>query len=317
MMLHLLAVVIGFGLDLLLGDPRWMPHPIVAIGRLISRLERRLRREGLTPSEEYRRGVLLWGIVVAVSGVVPALILWGAFSLHPILGVVLESILAWLCLATRSLVTESRKVEKPLRKGDLQEARHAVSMIVGRDTAQLSAEGVTKATVETVAENTSDGIVAPLLFLILGGAPLGLVYKAINTMDSMIGYIDEPYTHFGHFAARADDVVNYIPARLSALVMLLAGALLGLDIRDGWRIFRRDRYKHASPNSAQTESVMAGLLGVQLAGDATYGGHLHRKPFIGDPGRPIVPEDISRSCRIAVATALLSLLLFLTPALLI
>lgn len=318
-MLCLAATVLGFVLDLLLGDPRWMPHPVAAIGRLVSRLERALRPAGrvLSPREEYRRGLVLWLVVVTASLLVPLLVLRGAYALHPCLGLALESLLAWLVLATRSLVTEARRVEQPLREGDLAAARKAVARIVGRDTAELSAEGVTKAAVETVAENSSDGIVAPLLYLVLGGAPLALLYKAINTMDSMIGYIDPPYTHFGRFAARADDVANYIPARISAFVMLAAGGLLGLSLRDGYRIYRRDRRKHASPNSAQTESVMAGLLGVQLAGDASYGGHLHHKPHIGDARRPIVPEDIGRSCRVAVATALLALLLFVTPALLL
>lgn len=307
---HLLPIVIGFLLDLCLGDPRWMPHPVIAMGRLISRLERWLRRDGQTPGEAYRAGLLLWLIVVSVSGSLCALVIFLATAIHPIAGLAVESILCWQVLATRSLVKEAKKVGQPLLRGDLPEARRAVSMIVGRDTESLSAEGVTKAAVETVAENTSDGIVAPLLFLFLGGAPLGIAYKAVNTMDSMIGYIDEPYTYFGRFAARADDFFNYLPARLSALMMLLAGLLLGLDGRQGWRVFRRDRYKHASPNSAQTESVMAGLLRVQLAGDASYGGHIHHKPFIGDPLRPVEPQDISRSCRVAVATAILSLLIF-------
>lgn len=307
---HLLPIVIGFLLDLCLGDPSRMPHPVIAIGRLISRLERWLRRDGQTPGEAYRAGLLLWLIVVSVSGSLCALVIFLATAIHPIAGLAVESILCWQVLATRSLVTEAKKVEQPLLSGDLPAARRAVSMIVGRDTESLSAEGVTKAAVETVAENTSDGIVAPLLFLFLGGAPLGIAYKAANTMDSMIGYIDEPYTYFGRFAARADDFFNYLPARLCALMMLLAGLILGLDGRQGWRVFRRDRYKHASPNSAQTESVMAGLLRLQLAGDATYSGHIHHKPFIGDPLRPVEPQDISRSCRVAVATAILSLLIF-------
>lgn len=307
---HLLPVVIGFLLDLCLGDPSRMPHPVIGMGRLISQLEQWLRRDGQTPGEAYRAGLLLWFIVVLVCGGLCALVIFLATALHPVLGLAVESILCWQVLATRSLVTEARKVEQPLLRGDLPEARRAVSMIVGRDTESLSADGVAKAAIETVAENTSDGIVAPLLFLFLGGAPLGIAYKAVNTMDSMIGYIDEPYTHFGRFAARADDFFNYLPARLCALMMLLAGLLLGLDGRQGWRVFRRDRYKHASPNSAQTESVMAGLLRVQLAGDASYGGHLHHKPFIGDPLRPVEPQDISRSCRVAVGTAILSLLIF-------
>ena len=232
---HLLPVVIGFLLDLCLGDPSRMPHPVIGMGRLISQLERWLRRDGQTPGEAYRAGLLLWFIVVLVCGGLCALVIFLATALHPVLGLAVESILCWQVLATRSLVTEARKVEQPLLHGNLPEARRAVSMIVGRDTESLSAEGVTKAAVETVAENTSDGIVAPLLFLILGGGPLGIAYKAVNTMDSMIGYIDEPYTYFGRFAARADDFFNYLPARLCALMMLLAGLLLGLDGRQSVR----------------------------------------------------------------------------------
>ena len=168
---------------------------------------------------------------------------------------------------------------------------------------------MTRAAVETVAENTSDGVVAPLLFLAIGGAPLGFFYKAVNTMDSMLGYVEPPYKNIGLVPARADDVVNYIPARLSALLMLTAGGLMGLNISAGWRIFRRDRRKHASPNSAQTESVCAGLLGVRLAGDAWYHGALHKKEYIGDAAREITHEDIPRVCRLMTVTAVLTLLL--------
>ena len=181
-------------------------------------------------------------------------------------------------------------------------------MIVGRDTARLDAAGVTRAAVETVAENTSDGVIAPLLYLALGGAPLGFFYKAVNTMDSMLGYVEPPYKNIGLVPAKADDVLNFIPARLSALFLLAAGAILGLDSKNGWRIFRRDRYRHASPNSAQTESVCAGLLGLRLAGDAWYHGVLHKKPYIGDERRAIEPDDIPRACRLMTAAAILALL---------
>ena len=190
-------------------------------------------------------------------------------------------------------------------------------MIVGRDTETLDRAGVIKATVETVAENTSDWVVAPLMFLAVGGAPLGFLYKAVNTMDSMLGYVEPPYTHIGLVPAKLDDVFNFLPARISALLMLLAGVLLGMDGRGGWRIFRRDRYKHASPNSAQTESVCAGLLGLRLAGDAWYHGVLHKKEYIGDPVREIVHEDIPRSCRLMYATAFLALALGICLRLLI
>lgn len=216
--------------------------------------------------------------------------------------------MCWQILAIRSLRDESMKVYAALRSGSLEDARRAVSMIVGRDTACLDADGVTRAAVETVAENTSDGVVAPLFYLAIGGAPLGFFYKAVNTMDSMLGYIDPPYQFFGFVPAKMDDLFNLIPARLSAMFMLAAGWLLRLDVKGGWRIFRRDRYRHASPNSAQTESVCAGLLGLRLAGDAWYHGVLHRKDTIGDPIRPIRPDDIPRACRLMTLTAILVLL---------
>ena len=245
-----------------------------------------------------------------VSTAVPALLLYAAYRLHPAAGLVLESIMCWQILATRSLRDESMKVYAALKKGVPEEYRRAVSMIVGRDTAELDDLAVTRAAVETVAENASDGVIAPMLFLALGGAPLGFFYKAANTMDSMLGYIEMPYKNIGLVPAKMDDVLNYIPARLSALLMLAAGALLGMDAKNGWRIWRRDRRNHASPNSAQTESVCAGLLGVRLAGDAYYHGELHKKPYIGDALREIEYEDIPRAGRLLYATAALSLVLF-------
>ena len=213
-------------------------------------------------------------------------------------------------LATKSLRQESMKVYDALQTGDLEKARHAVSMIVGRDTQRLDEAGVTRAAVETVAENTSDGIIAPMLFLAIGGAPLGFFYKAVNTMDSMLGYVEMPYKNVGLVPAKMDDFFNFLPARISALLMLAAGTVLGMDGKNGWKIFRRDRYHHASPNSAQTESVCAGLLGLRLAGDAWYHGVLHKKKYIGDPLREIEPGDIPKACRLLYATAFLGLALF-------
>lgn len=310
-MYHLIALLIGFFIDLLLGDPHSIPHPVVWIGKLISTAEKLVRR--LFPKTvrgENIAGGVLWVIVVLVSTAVPALLLYAAYRLHPAAGLVLESIMCWQILATRSLRDESMKVYAALKKGVPEEYRRAVSMIVGRDTAELDDLAVTRAAVETVAENASDGVIAPMLFLALGGAPLGFFYKAANTMDSMLGYIEMPYKNIGLVPAKMDDVLNYIPARLSALLMLAAGALLGMDAKNGWRIWRRDRRNHASPNSAQTESVCAGLLGVRLAGDAYYHGELHKKPYIGDALREIEYEDIPRAGRLLYATAALSLVLF-------
>ena len=218
--------------------------------------------------------------------------------------------MCWQIFATKSLKDESMKVHAALETGDIVKSRYAVSMIVGRDTAELDDAAVTRATVETVAENTSDGIVAPLIFLAIGGAPLGFFYKAVNTMDSMLGYVEEPYKNIGLVPAKMDDVMNFVPARLSALIMLVAGWFLKLDVKNGWKIFKRDRFNHASPNSAQTESVCAGLLGLRLAGDAYYHGVLHKKKYIGDALREIEHADIPRACKLLYVTALLSLVLF-------
>ena len=249
-------------------------------------------------------------MVVAVSTIVPALLLWLCYGISVWLGLAIESVMCWQILATKSLKDESMKVYHALQTGDIEKSRYAVSMIVGRDTTKLDDKGVARAAVETVAENTSDGIVAPLIFLAIGGAPLGFFYKAVNTMDSMLGYVETPYKNIGLVPAKMDDVMNFLPARLSALVMLAAGWLMKLNVKNGWYIFKRDRFNHASPNSAQTESVCAGLLGLRLAGDAWYHGVLHKKKYIGDAMREIDYEDIPRSCRLLYVTAFLSLILF-------
>ena len=306
----LLALFLGFVVDLIVGDPHGIPHPVVFIGKLISLLEKGLRKvfpAGKTG--ERTAGAVLWIIVVLVSFFVPWAILFLLGRVSPWLRLAAETVMCWQILATRSLRVESMKVYSSLETGTLEDARRAVSMIVGRDTASLDDAGVTRAAVETVAENCSDGVVAPLLFLAFGGAPLGFLYKGVNTMDSMLGYVEPPYTHIGWFPAKLDDAFNFIPARISALLMLLAGVVLGLDGKNGWRIFRRDRYKHASPNSAQTESVCAGLMGLRLAGDAWYHGVLHKKEYIGDPLREIAHSDIPLACRLMYATAVLALIL--------
>lgn len=304
----LCALVCGFVLDFLLGDPHGLPHPIVGIGKLISALEKLLRRIfPKSPRGERAAGALLWLAVVTISAGIPFALLYVCGKISPWLRLAIESIMCWQVLAAKSLRDESMKVYYALSAGDLEGARYAVSMIVGRDTERLDAAGIARAAVETVAENTSDGVIAPLLFLAIGGAPLGFFYKAVNTMDSMLGYIEPPYRDFGRFAAKADDVANFIPARLSALLMLAAGWLLRLDAKNGLRMFARDRMKHASPNSAQTESVCAGLMGLRLAGDAWYHGVRHEKEYIGDARREIENEDIPRVCRLMYVTAILAL----------
>lgn len=306
----LLALIVGFGIDLIVGDPHNIPHPVVFMGKLITALEKPLRSffPKTVRGENFAGGVL-WILVVSISMALPLGILWLCHMVSPWLRLVVESLMCWQILATKSLRDESMKVYDALKTGDIGISRRAVSMIVGRDTAQLDASAVTRAAVETVAENTSDGIVAPMCFLAMGGAPLGFFYKAVNTMDSMLGYVEPPYKNFGLIPAKMDDVMNFIPARLSAMLMLASGWFVGMDVKNGWKIFRRDRFNHASPNSAQTESACAGLMGLRLAGDAYYHGVLHKKKFIGDALREIEPEDIPRACRLLYATAFLSLLL--------
>lgn len=270
-----------------------------------------------TKTGERAGGALLVLLVFSVSTAVPWALLFFAYRCTWQAGLALETFMCYQILATKSLRTESDKVYRALKSEGLLEARRAVSMIVGRDTANLSEEGVTKAAVETVAENTSDGVIAPLFYMAAGGAAAGFAYKAINTMDSMIGYKNEKYKYFGTAAARLDDAANYIPARLSAWIMILVSYLLGMDGKNAVRIYLRDKRKHKSPNAAQTESVMAGALDVELAGDAWYFGKLYEKPAIGDPLRAIVPEDIRRSHRLLYMTAVLALFLFMAAALLI
>ena len=307
----LYALIIGFCIDLLVGDPHALPHPVVGIGKLISLFERLFRR--LLPKTvrgENIAGALVWVCTVLISAALPALLLFGAQRVSVWLRLAVESIMCWQILAAKSLRDESMKVYDALKTGTLSDAQRAVSMIVGRDTERLDENGVARAAVETVAENTSDGVIAPLFYLAIGGAPLGFFYKAVNTMDSMLGYVEPPYKNVGLVPARLDDVFNFLPARLSAFLMLAAGALCGLHVQNGWRIFRRDRYHHASPNSAQTESVCAGLLGLRLAGDAWYHGVLHKKQYIGDALREIEPDDIPRACHLMYVTAALSLAVF-------
>jgi adenosylcobinamide-phosphate synthase len=303
------ACIIGFILDMIFGDPHWLYHPIRLIGKLISVTEKMVR--GIFPktkSGERIGGIVLAIIVMAISTGIPLLILCICYKIHIYLGVTIESIFCYQLLATKSLKVESMKVYKALRDGEVEKARYAVSMIVGRDTKSLDAVGITKAAVETVAENTSDGSIAPLIAIIIGGAPLGFLYKSINTMDSMIGYKNDKYINLGRFAAKLDDVVNYIPARFSAYMMILSAYILGMDGKNAYRIYKRDRYKHASPNSAHTESVCAGALGVRLAGDAYYFGKLYKKEYIGEPLREVEAEDIVRANRLLYMCAILSLI---------
>ena len=312
MIMSLTACMAGFFLDFIFGDPVWLYHPVRFIGKGISIGERLLRKREQTgeQAKEGRliaAGAILWVCIAGLSFLMPLGILILAQKLHPILRFVLETFWCYQIVAARSLCKESGRVYERLKEGDLPGARGAVSMIVGRDTENLSAEGVTKAAVETVAENTSDGVTAPLIYLMIGGAPLGFLYKAVNTMDSMLGYKNEKYLFFGRIPAKMDDIFNYIPARITAWFMIAAAYIAGLDGRNARRIYRRDRRKHASPNAAQTEAVCAGALRVRLAGDAVYFGKVYKKEFIGDDLRPVEPEDIKRAGRLMYVTAFLLL----------
>ena len=308
--LRLFALLLGFFLDLLLGDPSWLPHPIRAIGSLIAALEKTLRK--LFPKRqggELAGGAALVILVLALSGGFTLLVLWLCGQVGLWLRFLAETVLCYQLLATRSLKGESMKVYQALKAGDLEGARHAVSMIVGRDTQRLDEAGVARAAVETVAENASDGVIAPLIFLAIGGAPLGMVYKAINTMDSMVGYKNDRYLWFGRCAAKLDDLVNFIPARLAGLLMCLGAGFSGFDGPNALRIFRRDRKNHNSPNSAHTEAAAAGALHIQLGGPNYYFGKLVDKPAIGDADHPVEPLDIVRVNRLMYATAFLALVL--------
>lgn len=310
----LCVCLIGMILDWIFGDPVWLYHPVRIIGKWIAFLEKILRK--LVGDQEGNEkklliaGGILWILVILASAAVPMGILYLAEKFSPCAAFVLECFWCYQLLAARSLGKESKKVYKKLIQDDLPGARLAVSMIVGRDTENLTVEGVTKAAVETVAENTNDGVIAPLIYMLIGGPILGFVYKAVNTMDSMLGYKNEKYLYFGRVAAKMDDVAGFIPARISALLMILASCLLGMDGKNALWIWKRDRRKHASPNAAQTEAVCAGALQVQLAGDAWYFGKKHEKDTIGDPIRDIEPRDILRSEKLMIGTEVLTFLLF-------
>ena len=302
------AVSIGFVLDAIFGDPDFKLHPIRLIGYLILLLEKVMRR--IFPKNERLGGAVMAICVLIICGGVPFAILFFAYRLNYFFGIAIESVICYFMLAAKSLKQAGMSVYKPLKNGDVDGARKSVSMIVGRDTESLDDIGITKAAVETVAENTSDGVIAPLIYMAIGGGVLGCVYKAINTMDSMVGYKNDRYINFGRFAAKLDDIANYIPSRISAYLMIFASKIMGCNSRNAYRIFKRDSRNHASPNSAQTESVVAGALEIQLAGDAYYFGKLYKKPFIGDGIKPIKYDNIADSIKLMYMTSIISAVLF-------
>lgn len=301
-----LPIIFGFIIDLFLGDPYELPHPVRLIGALIARLEKTVRKR--FANNLRAGGIILSVIVLTISTAVPLAVLFAFYKINLWLGIAAESVMCYYLIAPKCLRDESMKVYRAINENDIEKARKAVSMIVGRDTERLDETGIIKAAVETVAENTSDGVTAPLMYISIGGAVLGFFYKAANTMDSMIGYKNEKYADIGKFAAKLDDFLNFIPSRLTALIMIFSAYLLKLNGRNAFRIWRRDRRKHASPNSAQTESVCAGALEIQLAGDAYYFGELHKKEYIGDNIRPVENEDIRRANRLMYCTSVIVLI---------
>ncbi len=316
---HIIAFLMGFLLDQLFGDPYFLPHPIRLIGKLIAGTEQRLRRkmpenETAKNRKELRRGTAMVLIVLAGVVLVVSFLLLAAYWLHPYVGMAIESVMTYQILAVKCMKTESMKVCQYLKNGSLEQARDAVSMIVGRDTECLDTEGVIKAAIETVAENTSDGVIAPMLYLAAGGPILGFFYKAVNTMDSMVGYQNEKYLYFGRAAAKLDDFVNFLPARISALLMIAAAFLSGSDFsgKGAWEIYKRDRRKHKSPNAGQTEAVCAGALSIRLSGDASYFGRIVKKPYIGEALRKAECEDIKRANHLMYVTTWLCEILCLS-----
>jgi len=305
----MISLIIGYILDLIVGDPQGSPHPIRLIGNMISKVEKKLRTKCNNKNDEKRAGMILWLIVVFTTFIIPYIILFVAAEINIILAIVLESIMCYYILATKSLKDESMKVYYALKNNNIIDARKYLSYIVGRDTGNLNETSIAKGAVETVAENASDGVIAPMIFMLIGGAPFGFMYKAINTLDSMVGYKNEKYINMGRFSAIADDVANYIPSRVAAYLMIAASFLLKMDYKHAYKIYKRDRYNHLSPNSAQTESVCAGALNISLGGGNYYGGVLISKPTIGDDIRPIVTADIKMANKLMYATSVICLIL--------
>ena len=307
----LAALIVGYGLDLLLGDPSFLYHPIRVIGNLIALLEKWLRKVfPKTPKGELAGGVCLVILVCLAGYGVPALLLFAAFKIHPVIGLLLEVLWCWQIPATKCLKDESMKVYQKLKENDLPGARYAVSMIVGRDTENLSETGVTKAAVETIAENTSDGVIAPLLFLAIGGPAVGFLYKSINTMDSMVGYKNDKYYYLGFASAKIDDIANYIPARLGVVLLSLGSLFVGFNFKNALKIGIRDRKNHKSPNCAFPEGAVSGALGIQLGGTNVYFGKEVYKPTIGDKTREIEIEDIVRTNKIMYSSSIISMIIF-------
>ncbi len=312
------SIFTGFLLDSIFGDPRRLPHPICLIGNFISLMEKVLRR-AFPKSEkgELAGGAVLAAAVPAAAFGVSFMILRLCEAVSPVLKFAVETFFCYQIFAAKSLKDESMRVYRYVEAGDIENSRKYLSWIVGRDTKELNFEKIDKAVVETVAENTSDGVVAPLIFMAVGGAPLAFLYKGVNTLDSMVGYKNDRYLYFGRASAKLDDLLNFIPARLTGLAMCIGAFITGLDWRTAFRIYRRDRKNHSSPNSAHPESACAGALNIQLGGDAYYFGRLYRKKTIGDDIRPVDSGDIKLAIRLMYAASVTCLVLALAARILI
>lgn len=297
---------IAFILDLIFADPVWLPHPIRFIGTLIKKSEEFFRKNlGSGKNRELLGGTATVVLVSGISYFLPFLVLFLAFKIHPFFAGLLETLMCFQILAAGSLKKESMRVYEALKADDILLARKYLSWIVGRDTTNLDKEAIIRASVETVAENTTDGVVAPLIFMAIGGAPLGFLYKAVNTMDSMIGYKNDKYFYFGKVAARLDDVLNFIPARITALLMVLACKMVGLNSKNALKILIRDGNNHSSPNSGKTEAACAGAIGIRLGGSNYYFGKLVEKPTIGDPLQTVKPTDIIKANKLMYMSSII------------
>jgi len=308
--LTVIVYILAFILDLLLGDPQHWPHPIRWIGHTIHFFEMTLRMWFQKAQHLYFAGVLLWFIVVGGTYMVTSVIIFVAFQCHFALGVIVEIWFAYTVLATRCLNDCAMQVYDALDSGNLEESRQQLSYIVGRDTSQLDHHQITRAVVETVAENTVDGVIAPLFYLFIGGVPLAMAYKAINTLDSMVGYKNEKYGEIGYFSAKLDDLANYIPARLSWLLFSIAAKVKNCNAKQAFLIGWRDRHQHKSPNCAWSEGAMAGALGVRLGGSHLYFGQVVEKPWIGDDIRDIHRHDIVMSVQLMYVASIITLVFF-------
>ncbi|MDO5094987.1 MAG: adenosylcobinamide-phosphate synthase CbiB [Peptostreptococcaceae bacterium] len=305
------SMMLAYILDKLLGDPKWFPHPVIYIGKLIAATEKGIRQIAKTKSALKIGGLILWLITVGITFVITLLLVGFSFRANFYLGFFIQTVILWTGIARKSLSDEANKVYECVKNKNLAAARKQIGYLVGRDTTKLKFGEIIRATVETVAENTVDGVTAPLFYAMIGGAPFMMAYKAINTLDSMVGYKNEKYADLGYFSAKIDDIANFIPARLSLIGFIFGSAIKGYAYNDAQKIAVRDRKNHKSPNAGWSEGAMAGALGVQLGGTNVYFGEVVEKPTIGDKLRELEPEDITRSAEIMRKTSDIMLMMYI------